>query len=193
MDLPSDPGSYWAAIGAIAQIAAAIATFAAVAVSLWIALSERSEKLKLKADLWVIMGGEADPLDVIGFEVTNVGTRPVRVMGFGWRSGWSRFGPSWLTIRNAVQMPSDLPFSFAAPFTLEPGHKASVLNRADTYVPHNENSAEFFGYRRIPLLGLKFPKVTGYVYTARGTTVDVKIGKSAYDRLKAAFLPIDAP
>lgn len=168
---------FWTKAAAIGQIAGALATLAAVLVSLWVVLSERRESIRLSVGRRIIIGGGAPEIRVVSFEVVNTGVRPISVSGFGWRSGWLRRGPEELLYRWAIQTPDvGLP-SQNPPFNLEPGHKASFLIRLDRFEDSREAEQEQFGRREIPLLGSSAPKICGTMYTSRGTRVIVRIEK----------------
>ncbi len=100
----NDPTLFWTAAAAIGQIIGAAFTAAAVAVSLWIVLSERRERMQFVVGRRVIFGASLLTLDIVSFSVVNVGVRPIEVTSFGWRTGWSKRGPDWLRDRYAIQM-----------------------------------------------------------------------------------------
>lgn len=139
---------WWTAFGAIAQAAGAIATFAAVAVSLWIALSDRRPKLRVVAGLRLHIADGVAVEDLIAIVVENVGNRTVQISNIGWRAGWSRWGPDWMRYSNAVQTTS--PGSPTPPLPIAVGDRAMFF----VTVPHFLNAeggkrAEFFG-RKLP-------------------------------------------
>lgn len=179
-----DETIYWTQIGAIGQIAGSIATFIAVAVSLWIVLSERKENIRLSVGERLIVPGDLNgPLSVISFNVINMGLIPVRITSFGWQIGWLRRGPSFLKVRYAIQtggqgLPGQEP-----PFDLLPGHSQSFLiDRKNFY--ENLNKNDFFGFRSSKHFRPIYPKVCGSVHTARGTTVVVTVEQTLKNSLK---------
>jgi hypothetical protein len=122
-----DETLFWTKMAALGQIAGAVATFAAVLVSLWIAQSERRAHVRVVAGLRVVMSTPA--MDVVSVLITNHGLRPVRVSAVGWRTGWFRYGPKWLAFQQAVQQ-FDHPISMISavqpPFDLGPGQDANL-------------------------------------------------------------------
>lgn len=165
----------WTKISAIGQLVGAAATFAAVAVSLWVVLSERRESLRLVVGKRLIVGGGHDRIAVVSFEVTNIGVAPIRVNSAGWRSGWVSRGPAWARYRHAVQMNDDLGLGVMAPFDLLPGRSASLLLRLALFLEEREANMELFGDRAVPLIGERRPPIHGLVYTARGTIKRVEV------------------
>jgi hypothetical protein len=120
----------WTKIAAIGQVAGAIATTAAVFVSLWIVLSERQPRVKVTAGLrLLITQGRPDLAEeVISITVLNAGLRPVSVASIGWRVGWmKRFGPEWARMGHAIQTSSGRRDSADPPYVLEPGQQKSML------------------------------------------------------------------
>lgn len=93
----------WTMVSAVGQVAGAIATFFAAAISLWIALYGRRPQLGLKVGERMIIGGLEDGFEVIIFEVVNKGERPVHIRGIGWRTGYFRWAPKFLKRQHAVQ------------------------------------------------------------------------------------------
>lgn len=88
--------AFWEKISAIGQVAGAIATFAAVVVSLYIARRGRVPRLSLKVGERLTIGGGLPEQRLLMFSVTNMGERPVYVRQLGWRNGWLPHGPAWL-------------------------------------------------------------------------------------------------
>jgi hypothetical protein len=102
--MPNEPTAWWTAFAAIAQAAGAIATFAAVVVSLWIALSGRALKARGSAGIRVHFIGDGTPgTYTVGIEVENIGLRPFHVTSVGWQTGWMLRGPKALRYRFAIQ------------------------------------------------------------------------------------------
>ena len=92
-----DESILWEKVAAIGQVAGAVATFAAVVVSLWIARSERRAHIKARAGLRLIAYGDGSPFeDAISILITNHGMWPVHVSSVGWKTGWLGVGPEWL-------------------------------------------------------------------------------------------------
>lgn len=141
---------FWTKMAAIGQAAGAVATFAAVVVSLWIAHSERRAHVRVTAGLRVLMSRPAQ--DVISILVTNHGLRPVRVSAIVWRTGWLRYGPKWLTFQQAVQTfdaPISQMSSVQPPFDLGPGQDANLHLPTAPFTEHPDLRLDFFN-RRLP-------------------------------------------
>jgi hypothetical protein len=105
---------------AIGQCAAAIGTFAAVIVALY--LSRRVERVRLKVDvgLRVAIRGDGSPWqEHLGISVTNLGERPVTVNTIGWAVGKGRqrrFAIQPVSGPNTVQYPIELAHGKSAHF-----------------------------------------------------------------------------
>lgn len=147
---------FWTKVGAIGQAVGALATAAAVIVSLWVVLSERAARVTVKAGLRMLVTGDRSGAeDVISIEVTNIGQRPIRVNSIGWRTGWLTLGPVWARQQYAMQTSSERRDSQDPPYLLEAGEKRSMFVdlapfRSATGV---ERRRDFFG-RKVPFFGL---------------------------------------
>ncbi len=120
--MPTDPVVWWTAFGAVAQAIGAIATFAAVGVSLWIVISERTMQARGSAGIRVMFAGDGTPGQyMVGIEVLNTGVRPFQVSSVGWRTGWFSRGPSAIRFRFAIQNPSVMVNQRVVPVIVEPG------------------------------------------------------------------------
>lgn len=120
----------WTKIAAIGQVAGALATALAVAVSLWVVLSERQTRVKVAAGLRLIVAPGRPDLaeEVINITVVNAGLRPVSINSIGWRSGWVRhLGPKWARYEFAVQTSGLRMDSHDPPYILEPGQQKAML------------------------------------------------------------------
>ena len=147
--------TWWAAFGAVAQAIGSLATFAAVAVSLWVVLSERAMRAKGSAGLHLTFAGDGTPgVYVVGIEVLNAGFRPFHVSSVGWRTGWLPKGPANLAHRFAIQNLSVAMNPRSWPCTVEPGHKEGFYTRVSDFQSANAHRSrtEMFR-RRVPLLG----------------------------------------
>jgi hypothetical protein len=89
---------YWTKVAAIGQVAGAVATAAAVMVSLWIALHGRKPRIKLVVGKRLVIGGGIPELSVLMFNIANAGERPVHINGIGWRTGWLYWGRNALSV-----------------------------------------------------------------------------------------------
>lgn len=149
---------FWTQVSAIGQVAGALATAAAVIVSLWIVLSDRTPRIKVTAGIRMVLGGGAPALDVMTFTLTNVGTRTASIGGVGWRMGWLPFGPKWLKYSHGVQMlgpPVTMAGSAVPPFQLPPGERKAIHVLLDYYEAHKRNDDMFV--RKIPFSKLPKP------------------------------------
>ena len=178
---------YWLKVSALSQVAAAAVTFLAVLVSLYIAFRGRRPRLKLKVGERLIMGGGADELAVLMFSVANAGERPVHVRGIGWRTGWLRWGPTFLKRRAAVQVTGGAGMGQDPPYELQPGAEGSSYALMENILGFlGERQAEPFYTRDWPLFGRRATSVRGYVYTADGYLFHSRPEKSLLSQLVQA-------
>lgn len=152
---PQDAVTWWTAFGAIAQAIGAFATFAAVAVSLWVVLSERAMKAQGSAGIRVSFIGDGTPgTYLVGIEVMNIGVRPFHVGSVGWRTGWISRGPQAFAFRYAIQNTAIMLNHQPGPTIVEPGRNQGFYTRiADMKAANGEASrVEMFG-RKFPIIG----------------------------------------
>lgn len=179
---------YWLKVGALSQVAAAVATFLAVVVSLYIALHGRKPRLRLVVGERVIIGdGQIGP-PLLTFSVANKGERAVHIMGVGWRTGWLRWGPRFLRRQHAIQMTGGAGFySKDPPYELQPGAAASshalLANVTDSI---KAKSGDPFFARDWPIIGRRRTAIWGYAYTADGHTIHVRAEKAIAEALAEA-------
>lgn len=144
----------------------------------------------------LVYGGGAPELAVLMFNIANAGERPVHVNGIGWRTGWLRWGPQFLSRRAAVQL-TGVPQlgNVAPPFEIQPGAAAATYALMENVLSYaRERAAEPFYSRDWPLLGRKLTRVRAYAYTADGHTVTVKPEKSLLlDLGRAESEALEAP
>lgn len=147
-----DPQLFWTIITAVGQALGALATAAAVIVSLWIVLSERKPKLRIRAGMRIIFAGDGTPaMDAIGITIANVGHRRCRCTAIGWRSGYFKRGPEWLRRRYALQNVAYLPGSAMLPIDLEPGDEQNVILDPQAYLEATgPEKREAFFCRKLP-------------------------------------------
>lgn len=105
---------------------ASIGTVGAVIVSLWLARRGDSIRLELSAThVLMITPGESATPEFLSIRVTNIGRRPARIEGIGWRSGLFRQGP-YKSV-HAIQKTDGWPGNSAVPSELRDGDVASFL------------------------------------------------------------------
>lgn len=153
--MPHDAVTWWSAFGGIAQAAGAVATFAAVVVSLWIALSGRALKARGSAGIRVHFIGDGTPgTYTVGIEVENIGLRPFHVSSVGWRTGWMQRGPKALRYRFAIQNTSMMLNERPGPHIVDPGRNEGWYTRvADMKGANSEESRAELFVRKVPVLG----------------------------------------
>lgn len=149
-----DDVTWWTAFGAIAQAIGALATFAAVAVSLWIVLSERTMKASGQAGIWISFMGDGTPgIYMVAIRVLNVGIRAFEVNSVGWRTGWMARGPEALTYRHAIQNTGLMIGQQHGARIVEPGRDTGYYTPiADMKINGDEARRDLF-VRRLPFLG----------------------------------------
>jgi hypothetical protein len=180
---------YWAKLAAIGQLAGAAATFLAVIVSLYIAKSSRRPRLKLKIGERLIIQQGAETRRVLMFSVANLGERPVHVRGIGWRTGWLRWGPQWLTRRFGVQLTGEILGGTDPPYELQAGEeKSSFADMANVIAHAKKRKGPPFFTRDMPWFGRCRVPIWGYVYTADGYTLHVRAEPTLVKALVAAEL-----
>ena len=183
----SGPELFWTKVGAISQAAAAIGTFIAVVVSLWLATYGRRPRLKLTVGERLIMGGGQDDVRLLMFSVANAGERPVFVRGIGWRTGWFRWGPAFLKRQFAVQLSGGVPQSKEPPYELAPGASAETYMLMDNILEWTrKKSGSPFFTRMWPVLGRRTTAIWGYAYTADGATIHARVETPLFLKLVKA-------
>jgi len=169
---------FWTELSAIGQIAGAVATAAAVIVSLWIALSERATKLQISAGIRLTFAGDGSPPDyLVAITVINVGQRRVRISNVGWQTGWLgwKWAPEWLQKQYAMQVPGI--GSARPPLDLEPGENTIVFARVEEFANGVADG------RNVSLFGRKPPWRKAPVPTRIFAAVYPTVGRAA--RVKA--------
>lgn len=158
-----DQAVYWTMVGAVAQIAGAVATFAAVAFALWQTLSERRVSLRVLANTSLIFDGVGNPPEaVMSFSITNTGQRPVTLQSVGWETGWSRIGPKWLQKQYAIQM-TDRLGAPQPPQVLQPGQSVTLM--ADGCHVFGEGRYDGLFLRDMPLFGRRRTRIRAVAHT----------------------------
>lgn len=179
---------YWLKVGAIGQVAGAIATFLAVVASLYIALRSHKPRMRIRVGERLIIGGSAyDPDRVLVFSVANTGERPIHVRTVGWRTGWLRWGPSFLKRAYAVQLTGGTVTPVAPPFEVPPGAEVSTYaNMANVLEHARDRTKRPLFTRDWPILGRRRTIAWGSVSTADGHTRHVPVEKSFLEAIVKA-------
>jgi len=182
-----DDQLFWTIVAAVGQVAGAVATFAAVLVSLYLATSARKPRVKLRVGERLIIGGGVDDQRVLMFSVANVGERNVHVRTLGWRTGRLRWGPQWLKRQAAVQLTGGVIGGTDPPYELLPG--AEISSHAEmgnilTYC-RERNDRPFFTCD-IPWLGRRRTAVRAFISTADGYVIHVRPERALLDALVQA-------
>lgn len=167
---------FWTKISALGQLAGAIATFLAVIVSLYVVVTDGHEAIKLVVGQRRIVGGEID-LDVISFEITNVGARPFVINTIGWRTGWFKRGPKSLRHKWGIQLGDNSMFSTPLPHLLQQGESASVTIPTAIFFKNNSKDKSLFHPRKIFRYINVGTNMCGIVNTALGTAKIVRVEK----------------
>jgi hypothetical protein len=153
--MPHDPAIWWTAFGAIAQAIGSLATFAAVGVSLWIVISERTMRARGTAGIRVMFAGDGTPGQyMVGIEVLNTGVRPFHISSVGWRTGWFSRGPKATEYRFAIQNASVMVDRKPGPTIVEPGRTESFyMLIADMKNASGKAAIDDLFVRKLPFLG----------------------------------------
>jgi hypothetical protein len=123
----------WTQIAAIGQVAGALATTAAVIVSLYIAISDRKYALGVSVGIRLLFAGEGSSEEkLVAYSVMNTGQHPFRINSIGWRTGWvsglfRRIAPRFIHTRHAIQIAGDHPSSTQLPCDVHPGNSVSFV------------------------------------------------------------------
>jgi hypothetical protein len=175
---------WWTAFGAIAQAAGALATFAAVVVSLWIALSGRALKARGSAGIRVHFIGDGTPgTYTVGIEVLNIGLRPFHVNSVGWRTGWMQRGPEPLRYRFALQNTSMMLNQRPGPHIVDPGRNEGWYTLvADMKGANSEESRSELFVRKLPILG--FAPIRAVVNITGRKPLYIKVSDDLADFLR---------
>ena len=189
-----DDQLFWTIVAAVGQVAGAVATFAAVVVSLYLATSARKPRVKLRVGERLIIGGGVDDQRVLMFSVANVGERNVHVRTLGWRTGRLGWGPQWLKRQAAVQLTGGVPGGTDPPYELLPGAEISSHAEMGNILTYClERADRPFFTRDIPWLGRRRTTVRAFISTADGYVIHVRPERGLLDALvqaeKAALNP----
>ncbi|MDP2129649.1 MAG: hypothetical protein U0975_07185 [Erythrobacter sp.] len=179
-----DDQLFWTIVAAVGQVAGAVATFAAVVVSLYLATSARKPRVKLRVGERLIIGGGVDDQRVLMFSVANVGERNVHVRTLGWRTGRLRWGPQWLKRQAAVQLTGGVIGGTDPPYELLPGAEISSHAEMGNILTYcRERDDRPFFTRDIPWLGRRRTAVRAFISTADGYVIHVRPERALLDAL----------
>lgn len=182
-----DDQLFWTIIAAVGQVAGAVATFAAVVVSLCLATSARKPRVKLRVGERLIIGGGVDDQRVLMFSVANIGERNVHVRTLGWRTGRLRWGPEWLKRQAAVQLTNGAPHGTSPPYELLPGAEISSHAEMENILTYCRERADSpFFTRDVPWFGRRRTAVRAFISTADGYVIHVQPERTLIDALVQA-------
>lgn len=184
--MPTDE-AFWLKLGAISQAAAAIGTFLAVALSLWLSTRHNKPKVLLKVGERLILGStRAADENLLMFLVANAGSRPAKITHFGWETGWLDWGPHFLKKQYAVQTFGGTSFTLQVPFELHVGLDGACYAQMDNVLNWaREKKGPPFFTRDVPLLGRKRTRVRAYAMTADGHKFSITPERSFVDQMVA--------
>jgi hypothetical protein len=121
------------------------------------------------------------------FSVANSGERPVNINGFGWRTGWLRWGPVFLKRQHAIQTTGGIGYGQDPPYEIQPGAAVSSYALMENVTNNiKEKSSKPFFARDWPWLGRRRTAIWGCAYTADGHTIYVRTERSLVDALAEA-------
>lgn len=182
-----DDQLFWTIVAAVGQVAGAVATFAAVVVSLYLATSARKPRVKLRVGERLIIGGGVDDQRVLMFSVANLGERNVHVRTLGWRTGRLRWGPQWLKRQAAVQLTGGVLGGTDPPYELLPGAEISSHAEMGNILSYcGERADRPFFTRDTPWLGRRRTTVRAFISTADGYVIHVRPERTLLDALVQA-------
>lgn len=149
----------WDMVSALGQIAGAMATFAAVVVSLKLARDHGRPQVRLEVSLSTVLGPPS--FDAVSFTVINRGSRPVTINSYGWRTRGLRWSPEsmWIMHDHRIAHQADLPK------TLQPGEQAIYLVSVDSFLSETDRLRTSF-FRRNWLGSERPRRLYGIVWTA---------------------------
>lgn len=158
---------------------AAIGTFSAVTLSLYLASRDRRIRLKISAGHRIVVtqgSSETEHPDFCSISVVNVGFRKATITGIGWKVGIFKK-------RYSIQTPSPSPYSSSMPVSIEDSEEAKWLIpfKAQGNYPNWVDSfaKEFIG---------KYPKIQArtiklQIFTSTGKVFERRIEKGLQRRL----------
>jgi hypothetical protein len=144
----------WTMIGALAQVAGSIATFAAVYVALKLARDERRIKLRVTAGLRAIASYN-QPIKVVAITVENIGHRTATIESLWWCTGYTKGlipFPKFMKLQALMQM-EDYGWAINErfPWILEPGKSQSTFFKREDFFRQFFEPIDGDLFRKLPL------------------------------------------
>lgn len=172
-----DPVTWWTAFGAIAQAAGAVATFAAVALSLYLAQSERALKGRGQARIMISFAGDGSPgINMVHFDLENSGLRPLTWQSVSWRVGWIPWNIWGLGYQLAIQNFTRSIFDHKQ--VIEPSQSGQMYMPVSQMKPavlrEKREGREFF-QKKHKLFG--YPPIAAYAQIAGRKPIRLKVSK----------------
>jgi len=156
----------WEFINTFAPWLAAVATFAAVIVSLYLA-RRQDIHLRVTVGIWKVAGGPRPDEELVMVDVVNASQRPVRLEKLFWKPvPWSKAGLLWIAPKNAYS--SSLPTTIGESLHVT---YASPLGEFKTALTGHARK-EFSGLRgwyRVRFLRFCVMTTTGQTFKAKPT------------------------
>ena len=175
----------WTKIAAVGQVVGALATAAAVIVSLWIVISDRRYALDVAIGIRLRFVGDGSPEEkLVAYNVTNTGQRSFRINSIGWRTGWisglfSKIVPRFMRTRHAIQIAEDHHFSTQLPCDVNPGNSVFFFIDCQRFAQdRTDNDNDFFN-RIMPFCKFKIrPPIHGVVHIVGAKPKYYRVEKS---------------
>lgn len=166
---------FWTFVNGFASWLSALGTLAAVTISLVLAFRRGLPRLRARAGLRVMVGGNL-PSDFLLIEVTNVGHRKATVTDLGWKVGF-------LGKRYALLGEAPCSWASVLPTDLEYGQQARYLFHMR---PDSEWLRQFVSEFLSGVSAFAFRSIKVQVFTSVGGTFTARIEKELRDRLLEA-------
>ena len=178
----------WNAVGAIAQVAGSIATFAAVWVALKLAREEQKIRLRVEAKFMVLVN-ERGSTDLVMVSVDNVGLRPARVGTLFWSTGFRRMLiplPKHFALKSCMQNEDwTLAINEKMPWIVEPGISKATYFKRDEWLAEFKKAADGDMFRRWPFV--KRYRLLNLRVAVGVTTLDAAVSGRVGSSLKLAL------
>lgn len=161
----------------------ALATFAAVVVSLWLARTSNRVRLEtFVSHVLMITPGEDYMPEYVSFRVTNIGMRTANLQGIGWESGIFNWGP--FKKKYALQRTDGYSNNPRLPIKLGDGEVANYLiqliDDEDNFYRHFQSFVPNWVYRKT---------LRAIAYTSSGETFKVRPSQSFFDKMEKTLNP----